>query len=151
MKKVSLILLLVIFASVALMAATPLKLIRVTFINKSAHTVYLKLEGQTQDQFYYLTIPKGDRIEDAAEDLKQFAEVTVERGKALVCVVGENMAGAKGTASRVFKAVAEAGVNIRMISQGARELNISLLIDDDDIPIVLENSLKDVPLLGIIN
>lgn len=61
MKKVSLILLLVIFASVALMAATPLKLIRVTFINKSAHTVYLKLEGQTQDQFYYLTIPKGDK------------------------------------------------------------------------------------------
>ena len=61
MKKVSLILLLVIMASVLLMAATPLKLVRVHFINKSGHTIYLKLEGQTQDQFYYLTVPKGTK------------------------------------------------------------------------------------------
>ena len=61
MKKVSLILLLVMLASVALMAAGPLKLARVTFINKSGHTIYLKLEGKTTDQFYYLTIPKGTR------------------------------------------------------------------------------------------
>ena len=61
MKKVSLILLLVILVSVALVAATPFKLLRVTFINKSGHVVYLKLEGQTSDQFYYLTIPKGTK------------------------------------------------------------------------------------------
>jgi hypothetical protein len=61
MKKVSLILLLVILASVLLMAATPLKLVRVTFINKSGHVVYLKLEGKVSGQFYYLTIPKGDK------------------------------------------------------------------------------------------
>ena len=61
MKKVSLILLLVILVSVALMAATPFKLLRVKFINKSGHVVYLKLEGQTSDQFYYLTIPKGTK------------------------------------------------------------------------------------------
>ena len=62
MKKVSLILLLVMLASVALMAATPLKLVRVNFINKSGHVIYLKLEGQTQDQFYYLTIDKGTKV-----------------------------------------------------------------------------------------
>ena len=61
MKKVSLILLLVMLASVALMAAGPLKLSRVTFINKSGHTIYIKLEGKTTDQFYYLTIPKGTK------------------------------------------------------------------------------------------
>jgi len=62
MKKVSLILLLVIFASVALMAAAPLKLVRLTFINKSGHVVYLKLEGQKDSaNFYYLTIPKGTK------------------------------------------------------------------------------------------
>ncbi len=80
-----------------------------------------------------LTIPRGDGIENAAEDLKEFAEVDVEYNKAIICIIGENMAGVKGTAKRVFSAVADAGVNIRMISQGARELNIALLVDDDDI------------------
>ncbi len=80
-----------------------------------------------------LTTPRGDNIEAAAEDLKAFAQVDVETDKAIVCIVGENMAGIKGTARRVFSAVAQAGVNIRMISQGARELNIALLVDDNDI------------------
>lgn len=80
-----------------------------------------------------LTSPKGYHIEAAAAELEKFADVSVEYGKALVCVVGENMAGVKGTASRVFNSVAAAGVNIRMISQGARELNISILVDDDDV------------------
>jgi hypothetical protein len=61
MKKVSLILLLVIFASVALMAASPLKLVRLTFINKSGHTIYVKLEGKSEGNFYYLTIPEGTK------------------------------------------------------------------------------------------
>jgi len=80
-----------------------------------------------------LTIPKADHIEAAARDLKEFADVDIEYNKGIVCLVGENMAGVKGTAKRVFAAVADAGVNIRMISQGARELNIALLVDDDDI------------------
>jgi hypothetical protein len=62
MKKVSLILLLVILATVFLTAQTTnMKLVRLTFINKSGHTIYVKLEGKTQDQFYYLTIPYGTR------------------------------------------------------------------------------------------
>ena len=61
MKKVSLILLVVILASVALMAATPLKLVRLTFINKSGHVVYIKLEGKVEGNFYYLTVPYGTK------------------------------------------------------------------------------------------
>jgi len=80
-----------------------------------------------------LTIPKGDNIYRAADDLKMFADVQVEHNKAIVCVVGENMAGVPGIARRVCGALAEADVNIRMISQGARELNIALLIDDTDV------------------
>lgn len=62
MKKVSLLLLLVIVASTLLMAAAPLKLVRVWTINKSGHTIYMKLEGISEGNFYYLTIPWGDKV-----------------------------------------------------------------------------------------
>ena len=56
----------------------------------------------------------------------------LERDNAIVCIVGENMAGTRGVASRVCGSLADAGVNIRMISQGAREMNIALLVSDSD-------------------
>ncbi len=79
-----------------------------------------------------LTTPRGERLTEAANELREFAEVTIEQDKALISVVGENMAGVPGVASRVCGALAKAGVNIRMISQGARELNIALLVDGSD-------------------
>ena len=42
------------------------------------------------------------------------------------------MVKAKGTAARIFTALAEAGVNIRMIDQGSCELNIIVGIDAND-------------------
>ena len=42
------------------------------------------------------------------------------------------MVRSKGTAVRVFRAVADAGINIRMIDQGSSELNIIIGIDECD-------------------
>ena len=42
------------------------------------------------------------------------------------------MVKSKGTAVRVFKAVADAGINIRMIDQGSSELNIIIGVDEND-------------------
>ena len=53
-------------------------------------------------------------------------------GIALVAVVGRGMAGSKGTAGRIFKAIADNGINIRMIDQGSSELNIIVGVDADD-------------------
>jgi aspartate kinase len=58
--------------------------------------------------------------------------INIEDGLALVAVVGRGMIRAKGTAARVFKAIAAAGVNIRMIDQGSSELNIIVGIDQND-------------------
>ncbi len=58
--------------------------------------------------------------------------IGVEDGLALIAVVGRGMVKAKGTASRVFRAVADASINIRMIDQGSCELNIILGVDDRD-------------------
>ena len=42
------------------------------------------------------------------------------------------MAGRPQVASRLFTAVSQAGVNIRLIDQGTKELNIVLGVDDGD-------------------
>jgi len=58
--------------------------------------------------------------------------ISIEEGLALIAVVGRGMVKAKGTAVRVFKAVAEADINIRMIDQGSSELNIIIGVDEGD-------------------
>ncbi len=58
--------------------------------------------------------------------------VTVNGGIALIAVVGRGMAGSKGTAGRLFKAIANGDINIRMIDQGSSELNIIVGIDEAD-------------------
>lgn len=55
-------------------------------------------------------------------------DVEVDEDVAVVAVVGEGMKGTPGIAARVFRAVANKGINIKMISQGASELNISFVV-----------------------
>ena len=58
--------------------------------------------------------------------------VTIEDDMALVAVVGRGMVKAKGTAARVFDALASRGINIRMIDQGSSELNIIVGVADSE-------------------
>ncbi|MEG1743281.1 MAG: aspartate kinase [Clostridia bacterium] len=56
--------------------------------------------------------------------------VSLETGMSLIAIVGRGMINAPGTASRIFSAIAQAGVNIRMIDQGSSELNIIVGVDE---------------------
>ena len=58
--------------------------------------------------------------------------MTVQDGLAMIAVVGQGMASTRGTAARVFKALADADINIRMIDQGSSELNIIVGVNDSD-------------------
>lgn len=58
--------------------------------------------------------------------------IAVEEGLALIAVVGRAMVKAKGTAFRVFEAIARAGINIKMIDQGSSEYNIIIGVDEKD-------------------
>ena len=58
--------------------------------------------------------------------------ISVEENLALIAIVGRSMVKAKGTAARIFTALANAGVNIRMIDQGSCELNIIVGVDSND-------------------
>ncbi|MCX7803893.1 MAG: aspartate kinase [Planctomycetota bacterium] len=86
-----------------------------------------------------LTTDSDEGLDAACEELREFATVDVERGKAIFAVVGEGMRNTIGMAARTFAAVAEAGVNIRMISQGASEINIAFLVDNKDIPATVKS------------
>ena len=58
--------------------------------------------------------------------------ILVENDMALVAVVGRNMVRRKGVAAKLFGALANAGVNVRMIDQGSGELNIIVGVDNAD-------------------
>jgi aspartokinase/homoserine dehydrogenase 1 len=59
----------------------------------------------------------------------QIQSVDLNRGLAILAVVGDGMAGAHGVAAKVFQALGDAGVNVRAIAQGASERNISVVVD----------------------
>ncbi len=61
-------------------------------------------------------------------------EVTVERGLALIMVVGEGMNHTIGLAGQACTAFAEAGVNLEMINQGSSEVSMMFGIKASDIP-----------------
>jgi aspartate kinase len=60
------------------------------------------------------------------------SDVTAEDDVCVIAVMGANMRGTLGVASRLFTTVARAGVNIRMIAQGSSELNISFVVKEKD-------------------
>jgi len=72
------------------------------------------------------------------QDLQKLGEVEVENSKAIVCLVGKGIHGRVGIAASVFKTVAAANVNVHMISQGASEINISFVVEEDDVPKVVQ-------------
>jgi aspartate kinase len=78
-----------------------------------------------------LTIDNTAQTKRICEELGEFSEVSMESDQAIVCLVGENIRYTPGVASRVFHALG--GVNVRMISQGASLLNLSLVVAERDL------------------
>lgn len=58
--------------------------------------------------------------------------VEIEKGLALLAVVGNGMRRTRGTAARIFAALAHSRINVKMIDQGSSELNIIVGISESD-------------------
>jgi aspartate kinase len=58
--------------------------------------------------------------------------IEIEDNLALIAVVGRGMRKARGTAARIFSALAQAKVNIKMIDQGSSELSIIIGVSEED-------------------
>ena len=64
--------------------------------------------------------------------------VEMESDLALIAVVGRGMKSQRGTAARVFAALAHAHVNVKMIDQGSSELNIIIGVENRDFETALK-------------
>ena len=58
--------------------------------------------------------------------------IDIEDNLALVAVVGRGMRKARGTAAKIFTALAQAKINVKMIDQGSSELNIIIGVAEED-------------------
>lgn len=58
--------------------------------------------------------------------------IDIETDLALIAVVGRGMKSTRGTAGRIFAALAHSHVNVKMIDQGSSELNIIIGVDEKD-------------------
>ncbi len=65
-------------------------------------------------------------------DLQRLGEVTLFERRAIVAVVGVGLRGTRGLAARVFRALAP--INVEMISQGASEINVTMVVLESDGP-----------------
>jgi len=83
-----------------------------------------------------VTVETNDAIPGLSADLAKLADVKYEGRKAIVCLVGENLRETPGIAARVFGELED--VKIRMISQGASEINLTFVIEEDDVPNVVQ-------------
>lgn len=76
-----------------------------------------------------LTIDTTEQLELIVSELKSFSDVAIYERKAIVCIVGDQMHSTAGIADRIFTALGD--INVIMISQGASEINMSLVIEED--------------------
>lgn len=84
-----------------------------------------------------------NKREKIVEEIKRTCNpdnIEVHPNMALIATVGKGMAQNKGVAAKVFSALAEAGINIRMIDQGSSEMNILIGTENDS----FENSIKAI-------
>lgn len=75
---------------------------------------------------------KLERILRGIKDAVSPDVVRVLEGIALIVTVGHEMSSSIGTSARLFKAIAEANINVKLIDQGSSEINIVIGVRDED-------------------
>ncbi len=78
-----------------------------------------------------LTVNTKQDISGLIADLEQASEVTVKTGKAIVTIICD-AAHSSAILASGFDALADEGINVQMISQGASKVNISIIVDQDE-------------------
>ena len=81
-----------------------------------------------QDEFMH----KEQKVVAGIHRLAKPDSIEIESDLALIAVVGRGMKSTRGTAGRIFSALAHANVNVRMIDQGSSEQNIIIGVANED-------------------
>ncbi len=83
-----------------------------------------------------LTVEDRARLDSVVAELSELGEVGVERGRAIVAVVGIGLRNTPGLAARLFRAVQPA--NVEVISQGASAINMTFVVREEEGPGVVQ-------------
>ena len=75
---------------------------------------------------------KEQKVVSAIHRLAHPDTIDIESDLALIAVVGRGMKSTRGTAGRIFSALAHSNVNVKMIDQGSSELNIIIGVRNED-------------------
>lgn len=76
---------------------------------------------------------KSEQTLDVIKERLRPDRIEVSKNLALLCVVGHGMQRQAGTSARIFSTLAKREINIRMISQGASEINIIIGLEEKDL------------------
>lgn len=83
---------------------------------------------------------KEQRVMSAIHKYAGPDSIELESDLALIAIVGRGMKSNRGTAGKLFEALAKAKINIKMIDQGSSELNIIIGVRNDD----FESAIKSI-------
>ena len=75
-----------------------------------------------------LSLDDASMLADLVPDLEQFGTVEVEKGRTIICVVGEGLRNTPGIAARIFSVISD--INVSMISVGASSVNLTFMVDE---------------------
>ena len=78
-----------------------------------------------------LTVNTKADLSGLIADLEQASQVSVRKEKAIVTIICD-AAHSSAILASGFQALAEEGINVQMISQGASKVNISMIVDADE-------------------
>lgn len=76
-----------------------------------------------------LSLDDASALPAIVEELENLGTVRVEKGRAIICVVGEGLRGTPGIAARVFSTISD--INVTLISQGASSVNFTFAIEEE--------------------
>lgn len=96
--------------------------VKTDLISTSMHNLTVTLHETTTKE----------QAQAVLEEISSFANCDLEEHKSIVSLVGSGMRHTKGVAAKAFNALSSAGISIEMISQGASEINISVVIEAED-------------------
>lgn len=76
-----------------------------------------------------LSLDDAGALPSVVEELQQLGTVGIEKGRAIICVVGEGLRGTAGIEARVFSTISD--INVSLISQGASSINFTFVIEEE--------------------
>lgn len=83
-----------------------------------------------------VTVDTDIALPQIVKELERFSTVEVKKNQTIVCVVGNHIGGMPGTLKKIFDSVSS--IDVRMVSFGGSQHNVSMLVNAEDKKTVLQ-------------